>query len=277
MTRWVAFAGVTITVLVLLLLLARTSQTVLTDSAALITREESRWLDQLPDGADPLDVADVSLPTRRSPVESTLEPGPELSTLALLANVGFSHGLFAGILLVGIWLTGVPAETLGVEFGDPLSTGWLAVGVGVAVGLAISFANTMAAGLVDVFDTDPSEELRELLAPETVKGWVVLLVVVLPLIAGFEELLFRAALIGAFSVGFELSPWLLAVLSSVAFAAGHGAQGGLGVVVTGLLGFALAVAFILTNSLLVVVVAHYVVNAVEFVVIEGLGWEPFGQ
>jgi membrane protease YdiL (CAAX protease family) len=40
--------------------------------------------------------------------------------------------------------------------------------------------------------------------------------------------------------------------------------------VTGLLGFALAVTFVLTGSLLAVIVAHYLVNALEFIVHEGL-------
>jgi hypothetical protein len=48
-------------------------------------------------------------------------------------------------------------------------------------------------------------------------------------------------------------------------------------VVTGALGFALAAGFVLTGSLVVVVVAHYLVNALEFTVHEGLGVErPFG-
>ena len=71
------------------------------------------------------------------------------------------------------------------------------------------------------------------------------------------------------SVGFGVSPWALAVLSSVAFALGHGAQGAAGVAVTGLLGFALAALFVLSGSLLAVVVAHYLVNALEFLVHEG--------
>jgi membrane protease YdiL (CAAX protease family) len=92
--------------------------------------------------------------------------------------------------------------------------------------------------------------------------------VVLPLIAVFEEFLFRGVLVGAFAVGFGVSPWLLAVLSSIAFALGHGAQGTTGVAVTGALGFVLAAAFVVTGSLLVVVVAHYLVNALEFLVHE---------
>jgi membrane protease YdiL (CAAX protease family) len=273
-TRWAVFAGITLIALVLLLLLARISQSAI--GGRYVTREEQQWLDRLPDGADHLDTDLAPEPRRKSPAETTLDGGDgEISTEALLANVAFSHGLFAALLIGGAFLADVPAAAFGVT-ADPLGAGLLGVGVGIAVGLGLALANTLAAGLVDVFDTDPSEELREMLAPETARGWLLLLGVVLPLIAGFEELLFRGALVGAFAVGFGVSPWLLALLSSVAFAAGHGAQGGLGIVVTGLLGFALAAVFVFTNSLLVVVVAHYVVNAIEFVVVEGLGWEPFG-
>ena len=275
MTRWGAFAGVTVAVLVLLLLLARASQSVVTGSGAYVTRQEARWLDRLPDGAGHLDTAEAAPPDRRTPAESTLEPGPALSTTALLANVALSHGLFALLLLGGIWLTEVPPSALGAS-DDPLSTGLPALAVGLAAGVALSLANTAAAGLAEALGADPPDELREMLAPETLRGWAVLLFGVLPVIAGFEELLFRGALVGGFAAGFGVSPWLLAVVSSVAFAAGHGAQGGLGVVVTGLLGFALAGLFVVTGSLLAVVVAHYVVNATEFVVVEGLGWEPFG-
>jgi len=273
-TRWAAFAGITLTVLVLLLLLARASQTVVTGSAY-VTREEARWLDRLPDGAGHLEAADAPVPTRKTPAESTLEAEADLSTTTLLANVALSHGLFGALLLGGIWLTDVPLPSLGVA-DDPLSTGPLAVGVGLVVGVGLSLSNTVAAGLAEAFGADPGEELREMLAPDSAREWLLLLGVVLPVIAGFEELLFRGALVGGLAVGLDVSPWLLAGLSSAAFAAGHGAQGGLGVVVTGLLGFALAAVFVVTGSLLVVVVAHYVVNAAEFVVAEGLGWEPFG-
>jgi membrane protease YdiL (CAAX protease family) len=271
-TRWAAFAGITLVVLCLLLVLARASQPAVRPRVS----GERRRLDRLEDGAGHLDVTGATPPGNGSPAAATLEESPpEPTTLALLANVAVSHGLFAVLLLSGVWLAGVPPSALGVA-ATPLSTGLVGVGVGVGLGVAISLANTMAAGLADVFDADPSRELRELLAPDSAGGWVALLGVVLPVIAGFEELLFRAALVGGFAAGFGVSPWLLAALSSVAFAAGHGAQGTLGVVVTGLLGLALAVAFVLTDSLLVVVVAHYVVNAAEFVVAEGLGWEPFG-
>ncbi|UPV73144.1 CPBP family intramembrane metalloprotease [Halorussus limi] len=197
----------------------------------------------------------------------------EFSTGTLLANVALSQGLF-GVAIVGAaWLADVPPVALGVETGNPWSVGLPAVGVGVAVGVALYAANELAAKVVDAAGIDYSEGLRESLAPDTLGGWAVLLGVVLPVIAGFEELLFRAALVGAFAAGFGVSPWLLAAFSTVAFAIGHGAQGPGGVAVTGLLGFALAAAFVLTESLLVVVVAHYLVNALEFGVHEGLGIE----
>jgi membrane protease YdiL (CAAX protease family) len=131
-------------------------------------------------------------------------------------------------------------------------------------------ANEAGAWVAERAGIDADESLRELLAPETVGGWLLLLGVVLPLVALVEEFLFRAALVGALAAGFSVSPWLLAVLSSVAFGVGHGLQGPGGVVVTGALGFVLAAAFVLTGSLWVVVVAHYLVNALEFLVHEAL-------
>ncbi|NEU57429.1 CPBP family intramembrane metalloprotease [Halorussus sp. MSC15.2] len=195
------------------------------------------------------------------------------STGALLTNVAFSQGLLGAAIVAAAWLADVPLAALGVRLGDPWSVGLPAVGVGAAVGVALYAANELSTTLADAAGIEYSEGLREALAPDTLGGWAVLLVVVLPVIAGFEELLFRAALVGAFATGFGLSPWLLAAFSTVAFAVGHGAQGPGGVAVTGLLGFALAAAFVLTGSLLVVVVAHYLVNALEFVVHEGLGVE----
>ena len=73
------------------------------------------------------------------------------------------------------------------------------------------------------------------------------------------------------AAGYGVSPWLLAVVASAAFALGHGAQGRVGVVVTGALGFVLAAGYVVSGSLLLVVVAHYVINALEFLVHEGLG------
>ncbi|USZ73176.1 CPBP family intramembrane glutamic endopeptidase [Natronosalvus halobius] len=196
----------------------------------------------------------------------------DISTGALLANVALSQGLFAAVLLGAAVYTAIPLEALGIEFDSSyLRSGLL---IGAVAGVALYAANEVGAALANRLGVDHDEALRGLLAPDDVRGWVVLLVAVLPVVAFFEEFLFRAALIGVLAAGFDVPIWLLAVGSSVAFAIGHGMQGPAGIVVTGLLGFVLAALFIVTGSLLAVIVAHYLVNALEFVVHEGLGLEP---
>jgi membrane protease YdiL (CAAX protease family) len=148
--------------------------------------------------------------------------------------------------------------------------------LGVGLGVVLWFASETGSRLVDAAGIEHDESLRGLLAPESTAGWLALLVVVLPVIAGVEELVFRAAAIGVVSAGLGVSPWAMAVVSSVGFALGHGAQGTAGVVVTGLLGLVLAAAFVLTGSLLTVFVAHYLVNALEFLVHEGAFARPTG-
>ncbi len=194
----------------------------------------------------------------------------ELSTGMLLVNVALSQGFLGGLLVLGAWYTGVPLSALGLG-PAAFAPAVLLAGVGVGVGLYV--ANEVGAAVGERFGLGGSEELRSALAPDSARGWVLLFGGVLPVIAAFEEFLFRAVLVGAFATGFGVSPWVLAVLSSVAFAAGHGAQGPAGVAVTGALGFVLAAAFVLTGSLAAVVVAHYLVNALEFAVHEGLGVE----
>ncbi|AFZ72009.1 CPBP family intramembrane glutamic endopeptidase [Natronobacterium gregoryi] len=309
MENWTAFAGITGVVLVFLLVLSHLTQTSFSDGSdtaqSTPRRNGKAALEQSSGGresglfgepgdsgqnadGDAVDVAavleegdesdrrdadPVDRPVRGRSKRSTQgELDPEsLSTGVILANVALSQGVFALVLVGAAIYTGIPAEALGIEF----SVGYLETGVvvGVAAGLGLYVVNEVGAATATWLGFDHDEQLRELLAPETTRGWVVLLVGVLPIIAVFEELLFRAALIGAFSMGFGIDPWLLAVLSSVAFGIGHGMQGSVGIVVTGLLGFVLAAVFILTGSLLVVVVAHYLINALEFLVHEGLGLE----
>ncbi|QCC48337.1 CPBP family intramembrane glutamic endopeptidase [Halobellus limi] len=194
----------------------------------------------------------------------------DLSAASLLANVALSQGLFGALLLAGAWYAEIPARAFGVA-SETTTAGSLAIGVGL--GLALYAANEAGAAAGARFGLGEGDRLRSALAPDSAVGWAALLFVVLPVIAGFEELLFRGALVGVLAAGYDVSPWALALLSSVAFGFGHGAQGRIGVLVTGALGFVLAAAFVATGSLLVVVVAHYLVNALEFVVHEGLGVE----
>ncbi|MFC7195011.1 CPBP family intramembrane glutamic endopeptidase [Halosimplex aquaticum] len=208
-------------------------------------------------------------PVDPAPLQRAAEP-PAMSPGLLLLNVALTQGLFGAILAGGAWYFGVPLPTLGIS-GDPLSTGLPALAVGIGFGVALWVGNELASGLAASSGADYDEGLRELLAPDGRRAWVLLLGATLPVIAVVEEFIFRAAVVGATAEALSASPWLLAIVSSIAFALGHGAQGRVGVAVTGALGFVLAAGFVLTNSLLVVVVAHYLVNALEFLVHEGLG------
>lgn len=186
------------------------------------------------------------------------EADSDLAPADLLVQTASSQVAFGVVLLGAMWVARIPADALGVAVSARL------VAVGVGVGVVLAAANEAGMRLLDAAGMGYDEELREALTPESTRGWLLLFGVSLPVVAGFEELLFRGFLVGAFATGFEVSPWPLAVASSVVFGAGHTAQGYVGVAVTTLLGFALAAAYVATGSLLVVVVAHYVVNAAEF-------------
>jgi membrane protease YdiL (CAAX protease family) len=285
MTEWTAFAGFAGVVLGLLLLLAHASKAVFSDADDQRRRRRASFDVERPlkrrvenrreDSSHGRTTADGGVDANAHRRWEALDRPhgrrqsgiDEMSTASLLVNVAVSQGLFGVLLVVGVWFTEIPLSALGLGSGD-VSPLMLAVGAALGVGLYV--VNELGAAAGERVGIASSEELRQALAPDSAAGWAVLLLIVLPVIAGFEELLFRAALVGVVSAGFGVSPWLLAVLSSVAFALGHGAQGPGGIVVTGTLGFVLAAAFVLTGSFLVVFVAHYLVNALEFVVHEGL-------
>jgi membrane protease YdiL (CAAX protease family) len=271
--RWGAFLAVVAILTALLLVLARQSQQLLREQATETTDdppvgdpdteraetgEKSRGPDREPDDA----AADPVRPDSRG-VE-TLSPG------VLLANVAFTQALVAVSVVAAGWYFAIPASAFGIA-AEPMQAGLPGVAVGFVFGGTLWLANEFSTVVADEVGATYDERVRELLAPETNQGWLVLFLGVLPVIAVAEELLFRAALVGVPDAGFGVSPWLLALVSSLAFALGHGAQGRVGIVVTGLLGVALAAGYLLTGSLLVVVVAHYVVNALEFGVHELLG------
>lgn len=201
--------------------------------------------------------------------------GPErIPTRVLVANVVATQGLAGGVVLAAAWLAGVPPAALGAA---PSAAGPGALGTGLALGVALAAASEVVALVAPEADLAHARRLRERLAPRSVRGWALLLLVVLPAVAGFEEVLFRAALVGAPVAGLGVPAWAAALASSAVFGLAHGAQGRLGVVVTGALGLALAGAFVVTGSLVVVFVAHYVVNALEFVVHEGVDFEAPGS
>ena len=259
-TRWELFAGVTLIVLLVVLGLSRATARELTAGDRDSDPRAGEDSAPTPEGGEPTPAGEpIRRPEATRPRRSARSPEGNLLVSAALSQA------LVGALLAGLaWYAQVPAGALGVD--DPSA----AARPGIALGIGLYATNEAGGWVTERAGIDADESLRELLAPETAGGWLLLLGVVLPLVAVVEEFLFRAALVGALAAGFSVSPWLLAVLSSVAFGVGHGLQGPGGVVVTGVLGFVLAAAFVLTGSLWVVVVAHYLVNALEFLVHEAL-------
>lgn len=185
---------------------------------------------------------------------------------SLFANLAITHLGIAAVVGIAVWFTKVPAAALGIG-GVPDLVNAILLGVGIyGVNEGLGLATKALGGRTP-------ERYREFLAPSGWAEWFLLLAVVLPALAFSEELLFRGVLIGGLATGTDLSPWFLAVVSSIAFGGAHTAQGRLGIIVTGVLGFVLAAAFVVTGDLLLVVMAHYLVNALEFIVHEGLDLE----
>ncbi|SNZ13150.1 CAAX protease self-immunity [Natronoarchaeum philippinense] len=311
MTQWAAFALVATVVLVVVLALARATQSASEQAPSSAARDGSQARQDIEsrgvssprsqayedaaehssaspdshtrqDAGSPTAASESSLGGARENAGEQTSPSPRsqahedanirtLSTAALLANVVVTHGLLAAIVLVAAWAADIPATALGID--AAANVGWTPLAVGLGLGGALYAGNELLAAGFDRAGIEYDETLRGALGPDSIVGWIVLLGIALPIIAVFEELLFRAALIGALSAGFGVSPWVLAVISSLAFGLGHGIQGPTGVAVTGLLGFVLAAAFVMTGSLLTVVVAHYLINALEFLVHERLGVE----
>jgi membrane protease YdiL (CAAX protease family) len=269
MPQWAAFVGLTGFLLTALLALAQLSQRALSGDTG-SGPADGVAPDRSPQAGPAyprFETAEAA--RRRRQLATQLEPTAP-STGALLANVALTQGLFGAVLLGGAVFFAIPASALGVT-GEPFSTGLPALAVGVAAGVGFWGGSELATMAAGDFGISVDESMRELLAPDSTGGWVVLLGVILPIIAVVEELLFRAAAIGVPVAGLGAPAWGMVPLAAAAFGLGHGAQGRVGIAVTATLGVALGGLFVLTNSLLAVVVAHYVINALELVVHEGLG------
>ncbi|MFB6253065.1 MAG: lysostaphin resistance A-like protein, partial [Halobacteriaceae archaeon] len=182
-------------------------------------------------------------------------------------NIIISHGVFAMIVMALLLYSHISLEELGVTI-QHLSIPYVIDGLFLGVGLAM--LNEFASILIVKFEFDYQTELRELLTPESTFGWILLIFVALPVVAGFEELLFRVALIGAVSGSLQISPWIMLLVSSILFGFAHMGQGNGGRFVATLLGIVLGMIYIVTNSFVVIMLGHYFVNSIEFVIHQGL-------
>lgn len=184
----------------------------------------------------------------------------ESSTRGLLINTAISQALFAGLLASGIWLAQIPVGVFGITVPTVYTTT-----IGVSSGIGIMGINRAVSHLLDQPHMAETTAVRRVLTPGSRGGWGLLVCIVLPMIAVFEEAIFRGAMIGAIQQGYDVPIWVLIIVSSTLFGFGHSAQGRVGMVMTAIFGVILGTVFVLTESLTVVIIAHYIVNLSEFV------------
>ncbi len=198
----------------------------------------------------------------RPPGDGAIDPRDALglSRRSLYLNVVASQGTLLAVLTLAVVWFEIELAVLGV---DPSIGPAHAVVLGLVIGLVLAGTNRIIEAPLGALGIRGDDRLRRLLAPTTRGEWVLAVGLVFPVVAVFEELLFRGILIGAAGAGLELTPWVLVVPSSLVFAMGHALQGRAGLLVAGALGVALGATFVVTESLLIVVLAHYLVNVVE--------------
>jgi len=199
-----------------------------------------------------------------------------LRTIEIKGNLLLSIPEFIfKLILLGLCLGLVSSLTvLNPEkyIGWPSENPALDVVIGATIGIATQFiVNVMSTLAIRVFGKNIySPQVMKSVVPASQREWF-LIIIPLLLAVAIEELLFRGLLIGGFSL--VVNPWVMAVASSIIFGIMHSPQGMLGIVMTALVGFAFATAFILTNSLVVVISAHYIVNFMQILrAKEDLAW-----
>ena len=140
--------------------------------------------------------------------------------------------------------------------------------VGVIAVFVVNFLSTIAIRIWGKKIYSP--EMMKHLVPKNQLEWLLILIPLL-LSVTVEELLFRGLLVGGMQL--LVNPWVMAVASSLLFGLMHSPQGTLGIILTTLVGMGFAALFIITNSLLPVITAHFVINLLQIMrAEEDLAW-----
>ncbi|NOZ51187.1 MAG: CPBP family intramembrane metalloprotease [Chloroflexi bacterium] len=166
-----------------------------------------------------------------------------LGLIGLLLGLGWSSGRGASALG---WLPSAPAAD---------------VGLGLLAGLGLSLA--LLPPTLWVRRHRPqwySDVVMRSIRPRTARQWPLVILALIPM-AVMEELLFRSLLLGGFAPYVQVIYFAVAV--SILFGLLHLPQGEWGVVAVTLVGLALSALFLWRNSLLLVVVAHWIANVLQ--------------
>ncbi len=179
-----------------------------------------------------------------------------------LVLLGLCMGLVSSLTVAS------PEKYIGWPSDNPSLDVILGAVLGLVVQFIVSFSSVLA---IRIFGKSIySPQIMKSVTPKNQREWV-LIILPLLLAVSIEELLFRGLLIGGFSL--VVNPWVMAIASSLIFGIMHSPQGSLGIVLTGTVGFIFAAAFILSNSLILVICAHFIVNFLQILrAKEDLAW-----
>lgn len=175
---------------------------------------------------------------------------------SIYLSVVVSQWLLAAILLGVMWvedrwfdLSGLLSQPIGAE-----RTALFAVAT-LAAMVALIALTLLANRLSARSETDAIQHL----VPRTADERLMMVLLVAPTAGIVEELIYRGYAISRLAplVGGE---WQAAVLTSVAFAAGHIYQGPFGLARAGALGILLAAPYVITGSLLPSMIAHILID-----------------
>ncbi len=199
-----------------------------------------------------------------------------LKTIEIHGNLLLSVPEFIfKLLLLGLCMgliSSLNVTTPEKYIGWPSESPALDVVIGAAIGLAVQFSVNLASTLaIKIFGKSIySPQVMKSVVPKNQREWFL---IILPLLLAvvIEELIFRGMLIGGFSL--VVNPWVMAVASSIIFGIMHSPQGILGIVLTALVGFIFAATFIVSNSLVIVISAHFIINFLQILrAKEDLAW-----
>jgi membrane protease YdiL (CAAX protease family) len=180
--------------------------------------------------------------------------------------------LVGGALGIGtialLWTTGTRPATLGLS-APTVEEAALGLGLGLLLWGGVELLEVALDDWAFVF-APGTAAVQTVRSPDRGAEWVVLLGGVLPVVAVGEELLFRGALVGATAGAWSVPVALAVVASALAFGLYHRWQGRVGAAVVAAVGGVLAVGFVISGSLVVPAVAHYVLDAGKTVARSGL-------
>lgn len=205
----------------------------------------------------------ISLATyRTAQLLETWKPADATENLLLLPFENLARLMMIGVTVGLGLLSGRGSEALGWLPRQP----WADVLSGIAIGIAVSLVLLPPSLWVKRHRPQwQSDAVLNSIRPRTRRQWPLVLLALIP-VALLEEMLFRSLLLGGFAPYVNVMWFAVAV--SILFGLLHRPQGEWGVLAVTLISLVFSALFLWRHSLLLVVAAHWAVNAGQLLLAE---------